>query len=146
MGQFTVSRQIDAPVERVWAVLDDFGDIQRWNPGVTASQLTTEGAVGTGSERVCELKPVGTIKERITQYEPGERMTIHIYEMSKLPLKEGIADFSLASKNGGTEVTIDYRYTASVRLMDPFMKKPLTKGLGGLLKGLEVESEKVAPG
>ncbi len=146
MGHFTVSRQIDAPVDRVWEVLDDFGDIQRWNPGVTASALTTEGDVSLGSERVCELKPIGTIKERITSYKPGEQMTIHIYEMAKLPLEEGIADFALAPVNGGTEVTIDYRYTASVRLMEPFMKKPLTKGLGGLLKGLQIESEKVASG
>lgn len=146
MGHFTVSRQIDAPVGRVWEVLDDFGDIQRWNPGVTTSELTTEGDVSLGSERVCDLKPVGTIKERITSYSTGEHMTIHIYEMSKLPLKEGIAEFSLAPRNGGTEVTIDYRYSASVRLMEPFMKKPLMKGLGGLLKGLQIESEKVASG
>ena len=102
MGHFTVSRQIDAPIERVWQVLDDFGDIQRWNPGVTASALTTEGEVDLGSERVCELKPVGSIKERITRYEPRQRMTIHIYEMSKLPLREGIADFTLVPKHGGT--------------------------------------------
>ena len=146
MGHFTVSRHIDASVDRVWDVLDDFGDIQRWNPGVTASALMTQGDVSQGSERVCELKPVGTIKERITSYNPGEQMTIHIYEMSKLPLKEGIADFTLAPADGGTDVTIDYRYTASFRLMEPFMKKPLTKGLGGLLKGLQIESEKVASG
>ena len=45
MPTFTITRQITAPVETVWAVLDDFGDIQRWNPGVASSALTSDGPV-----------------------------------------------------------------------------------------------------
>ncbi len=33
MPEFTVTRQIDAPVETVWEVLHDFGDIQRGSRG-----------------------------------------------------------------------------------------------------------------
>lgn len=49
MPEFTVTRQIDAPIETVWEVLHDFGDIQRWSHGVTESSLTSEGPVSEGS-------------------------------------------------------------------------------------------------
>ena len=34
MPEFTITRQIETPVESVWEVLNDFGDIQRWNPAL----------------------------------------------------------------------------------------------------------------
>ncbi|NNF62970.1 MAG: SRPBCC family protein, partial [Acidimicrobiia bacterium] len=110
MPSMTLSRHIGAPIDRVWEVLDDFGGIHTWNPGVATSALTTDGPVGSGSERFCELKPAGVIQERITHHQPGERMTVHIYEMTKVPLKEGIADFRLTEAAGGTDVSIDYEY------------------------------------
>ena len=55
LPEFTITRQIDAPVETVWAVLEDFGDIQRWSPGVTNSNLTSEGPVSEGSTRHCDF-------------------------------------------------------------------------------------------
>ena len=55
MPQFTITRQINAPVETVWAVLHDFGDIQRWSPGVTDSELTSQGPVREGSTRHCDI-------------------------------------------------------------------------------------------
>ena len=55
MPAFTITRQIGAPVETVWAVLDDFGDIQRWNPGVTSSALTSAGPVSEGTTRHCDF-------------------------------------------------------------------------------------------
>ena len=61
MPEFTTTRQIAAPVETVWAVLDDFGDIQRWNPGVTSSALTSVGPVTEGTTRHCDLKPFGGV-------------------------------------------------------------------------------------
>jgi uncharacterized protein YndB with AHSA1/START domain len=33
MTEFTITRQIDAPVERVWEVLQDFGGIHKGGPG-----------------------------------------------------------------------------------------------------------------
>ncbi|NNF64776.1 MAG: hypothetical protein HKN07_11020 [Acidimicrobiia bacterium] len=73
-------------------------------------------------------------------------MTVHIYEMTKVPLKEGIADFRLTEAAGGTDVSIDYEYTPTTtgRLMGPVLKKVLERGLGGLLKGLQMEAEKKA--
>lgn len=146
MPEFTIARQIDAPVETVWKVLDDFGDIQRWSPGVTASKLTSAGPVGEGSTRSCEFAPFGGVNERIHRHEPNERMTVHLYETFKLPISEATADFTLAPASGGTKLTLHYSYTPNLlgRLMKGYTDTQLRKGIAGLAKGLQRASERIA--
>lgn len=145
MPEFTIHRHIDAPPEIVWAVLDDFGDIQRWNAGVRASWLTSTGPVEEGATRHCDLVPMGTVEERIERYEPNERMTVDIFEASRLPISNAVADFALApGEGGGTDLTITYSYTLN-RLGGVVKRttdKQLRKGIGGLAKGLQQESER----
>ena len=146
MPEFTITRQIDAPVENVWAVLDDFGDIQRWNPGVKASELTSEGPVGEGTTRHCDFAPMGAVNERIDAYQPNQRMTVNIHEASKLPISSAIADFNIAPMDGGTQLTLNYSYNLNFmgRLMKRTTDKQMRKGIGGLAKSLQEESERTA--
>ena len=146
MPEFTLSRQIAAPVDKVWEVLDDFGNIARWNPGVKGSSLTSDGPVGQGSTRHCDLAPLGGVNERIETYVPNERMTIHLYDTSKLPISDGVADFKLATQGDGTQFTLHYTYTPNRlgRAVKGTTDKQLRKGLGGLVDALEEESIRVA--
>lgn len=80
MTEFTIARQIEAPPETVWAVLDDFGDIQRWNDGAKVSDLTSDGPVSEGSTRHCDFAPFGAVDERTVGYELNQRMTIDLYK------------------------------------------------------------------
>jgi len=146
MPAFTITRQIGAPVETVWAVLDDFGDIQRWNPGVTSSALTSQGPVGGGTTRHCDFSPFGAVNERIEQHEPNERLTVDIYETFKLPISDSVADFNLAPNGNGTELTLHYSYNLNRlgRLAKGTTDKQMRKGLGGLVDGLQQESERMA--
>lgn len=146
MPTFTITRQIAAPVDLVWAVLDDFGDIQRWNPGVTASALTSSGPVSEGTTRRCDFTPFGAVNERIKRHVPNERLTVDIYETFKLPISDSLADFNLAPSGGGTELILHYSYTLNRlgRLAKGTTDKQLRKGLGGLVDGLQKESERTA--
>ena len=146
MAEFTITRTINAPVETVWRVLHDFGDIHKWNPGVTASELTSEGEVGEGSTRSCEFAPFGGVNERIDRHEPNERLTVAIHETSKLPISGAVADFNIAPSDDGTELTLHYSYTLNLmgRLMSGYTDKQMRKGIGGLAKSLQVESERLA--
>lgn len=146
MPEFTITRQIDAPVEKVWAVLHDFGDIQRWSPGVTYSELTSEGPVSEGSTRRCEFAPFGGVHERIDRHEPHERLTVNLYETSKLPISDAIADFNIAPEGAGTALTLHYSYTPNLlgRLMKGYTGKQMRKAIEGLAKGLQRESERIA--
>ncbi|MDH3397783.1 MAG: SRPBCC family protein [Acidimicrobiia bacterium] len=145
MPEFTITRQIKAPVEKVWEVLDDFGDIQRWS-GVKASELTSQGPIGEGSTRHCDFAPFGGVNERIDGYEPNARMTVHLYETFRLPISSAVADFNLASDGEGTEFTVHYSYTPNLlgRLLRGYTDKQMRKGMDGLAQDLERESERIA--
>lgn len=148
MPEFTITRQIDAPVEKVWEVLHDFGDIQRWSRGVTASELTSEGPVSAGSTRHCNFAPFGGVNERIDLHEPNQRLTVNLYETFKLPISGAVADFNIAPHDNGTELTLNYSYTPNLlgRLLRGYTDKQMRKGIGGMAKGLQLESERIAAG
>lgn len=148
MEEFTITRHIGAPVETVWGLLDDFGDIQRWNTGVKASELTSDGPVTQGSTRHCDFSPFGGVNERIDLYEPNVRMTVNLYETFKLPISDAVADFQLAAENDGTSLTIHYTYTLNRvgRVAKGTTDKQLRKGLGGLAEDLQQEAERIASG
>lgn len=146
MIEFIITRHIDAPLETVWEVIDDFGDIQRWNDGVKASALTSDGPVGTGSTRHCDFVPFGGVDERIVRYEPNQRMTVDLYETHRLPISNAVADFLLARADSGTDLTIEYSYTLNRvgRAAKNYTDKQLRRGLGGLAEGLQREAERLA--
>lgn len=146
MPEFTITRQINAPVETVWEVLHDFGDIQRWSPGVADSQLTSVGPVNEGSTRHCDFAPFGSVNERVDLHEPNERLTVAIHETSKLPISKAVADFAISSHDGGTKLVLHYSYTLNRlgRLARGYTDKQMRKGIGGMTKGLQLESERIA--
>jgi uncharacterized protein YndB with AHSA1/START domain len=146
LPEFTITRQIDAPVENVWEVLHDFGDIQRWSPGVTESELTSHGPVVEGSTRHCDFAPFGGVNERIDRHEPNKRLTVNLYETFKLPISGATADFNIVPHSGGTELNLHYSYTLNFlgRLMKGYTDKQMRKGIGDLAKGLQQESERIA--
>ncbi|WP_072691351.1 SRPBCC family protein [Rhodococcus marinonascens] len=148
MPDFTINRQIQAPVEVVWGVLNDFGNIARWNPGVKNSALTSDGPVSEGSTRHCDFAPLGGVDERIDTYVPNERMTVNLYETSKLPISGGVADFNIAAQDTGTKLTLHYSYTPNLlgRLAKGSTDKQLRKGITGLADALQEESEQGAAG
>ncbi|NND04574.1 MAG: SRPBCC family protein [Acidimicrobiia bacterium] len=146
MPEFTINRQIDAPVEKVWEVLHDFGDIQRWNPGVKTSALTSEGPVSEGATRSCGFAPFGSVNERVTAHQEHQRLTVHIYEAFKLPISSAVADFNIAADGDGTDLALHYSYEPNVlgKLMKGYTHKQMLKGIGGLAKSLAIESERLA--
>ena len=145
MPEFTITQHINAPIETVWEVLDDFGDIQRWNDGVKSSELTSDGPVSEGSTRHCDFVPFGAVNERIVGYEPKQRMTINLYETFKLPISDATADFHVAEAADGTELTLKYTYALNRvgRAAKTITDKQLRKGLDGLATGLQQEAERI---
>lgn len=140
-----ITRHIDATTDEVWAVLDDFGGIAKWNPAVKRSAQTSEGDVGKGTTRHCDLSPIGGVNERIETYVPKQRMTVSVFETFKMPINTALADITLAAHDGGTTVTIEFDYTPNRlgRVASGTIDKQMRKGFEGLADALKQTSESV---
>lgn len=141
MSTVTVEREVDASVAKVWEVLSDFGGIYRIHPYVDRSPLLTEQLQGVGTERVCHFHDGNHVKERVTEWTPGESMTIEIVEGS-MPLKRATANIRLEPAHEGTRVyfTMDYdpKWGLMGKVMDAMMMRAqFRKILDQVLVGLE---------
>jgi mxaD protein len=71
---------IDAPADAVWAVVGDFGGIQRWSPGVESSRLVLHDRNETGAIRLLRRRGDGTqVTEKLLDYDPVNRRMVYTY-------------------------------------------------------------------
>ena len=71
MKDYSVSVQIDATPERVWAVMSDIERWNEWTPTITSVRLTNDGSLRVGARaRVCQprLPPANWV---VTVFEDG---------------------------------------------------------------------------
>ena len=104
--------QINKPGEKIWPVLADFGNIKKFNPGLRDSFLTSEQKNGLGATRHCDLKPFGSVEERIVDWKDEQFYTVEIFEGEKLPpIKNMKGTLSITESNGeksSVEMAISY--------------------------------------
>ena len=143
MSVVTASREIAAPVSKVWATLSDFGGIHRYNASVESSPIN-EGtpSSGLGAERICYLYDGNQIQERVVESVDEKKLSIEIFETS-MPLKNARGVFTLtALPTGGTRVAVSMHYEVKYgpigMLMDfLMMKRMLGPAMSRLLAGLD---------
>ena len=142
MQTVVVNKIVNAPVEDVWASWDDFANIYKFNPSVSASKLLTDKSTptGNGTRRECQLSDgKNWLREEIIEYDAMRRLKIDIYE-SSMPVKSMFATFDFKEiPNGGTEVTMTSEFEPGLgiigKLMAPLMKRQFRPMLAALLDG-----------
>jgi len=141
MHTVSVSAEIQAPAEKIWQVLDDFGNIAAFNPMVESSPITNTIPTGIGAERVCHFYDGTSIREIITDYEPGTSYKVELADFS-LPLKRAAVRLSVASLDASqSQVTMQIDFEPKFGpvgwLMATVMMKPMLKsGFAKVLQGL----------
>lgn len=143
MSAFTVSRRLEHPVNKVWALLDDFGGIHRWSAGVKSSPIN-EGTPerGVGSERHCLLYDGNRLQERVTESVEHKRLALEVFDTS-MPLERATGLFELApTADGGTQLSMTFDYAMKYGLlgkaMDALMvRKSMERSLTNLLAALD---------
>ncbi len=142
MHAISVSKTIAAPRQAVWDVLADFGNISDWNTGVSVSRITGGGGdVAPGTQRYCELKPMGTLDETLLEMEEPRRAVVRIDKASKIPIKTGQVEFLMEPDGEGTLTTVNYEYEAKggplSGLIGKILAGQLETGFAGFLEDLE---------
>ncbi len=142
MHSITVKREMNNNVETVWHVLDDYGTVYKYNPGVETSEILGVKNTGLGAHRVCNFYDGSSLKETIIKYVPNQGYSLELSDYS-LPLKRAASHFRLEPLSKDTcllSVTIEFepKFGPVGWLMAKLLMQPmLTKALNGLTKGLD---------
>lgn len=114
MGKITVSIDLDATTDRVWAIVEPIERHVDWMADAVAIRFETDQTRGVGTSFLCDTK-VGPIRltdhMRITEWIPGEAMGV---EHTGLVTGTGI--FTLAPLDNGQRT----RFTWSETLRFPW--------------------------
>lgn len=147
MHTVSVTREIEAPKAAVWEVLDDFGGVVKYNPGVASSGIVDGPDTGEDATRECILEEGGRIEEVIVDYEPNSAYTVELIDMGKIPLKESIVNLSVtALDDARSEVTMAARFTPKYgpigwvmakAMMNSKLEASFGETLGGLASYVE---------
>ena len=128
------SLEIDAPAADVWALIEDFGAIDRFSPMVVSCR--TEGSAGVGQRRILDLDNGTVTISRLEAIDPGVRtLTYRILE-TKLPLGDYTSTM-VVHECGPLRCRVDW--TSHFRPKDATLaeaKAFLDEGLRGSLRDL----------
>ena len=132
--------EINAPKAKVWSVLADIGAVEKYNPVVTKSYSTSENKQGLGASRHCDLLPMGSVEEKIVEWDEGESYKIEIFEGKAIPFK-GTGTFELAENGKSTNVKMTFEPDMGNgivgKIMGFMMKEKMNKMITGVVSGLK---------
>lgn len=88
----TTERSIDieAPADRVWAVLGRFMHIDDFHPRVSKVDVLSDATTGVGASRRCHFKDGTSVIEKVIDWQDGRAYRAELSEFS-LPLNKAIA-------------------------------------------------------
>jgi hypothetical protein len=100
MSTALVRDEFEAPIETVWGLIEDFGDLSAWAPNATVTELKGEGV---GAERRVEVGgPSGMVfRERCEAHDPEAYSFSYAVLESPVPFTDYLAVVKLSDLGGG---------------------------------------------
>jgi mxaD protein len=80
------SVNINAPAEKAWEKISNFGDLGAWHPAVAKTEITAGKNNHKGAKRLLTLQDGGTIKETLTAYDASHKTMSYVITESVLPV------------------------------------------------------------
>jgi uncharacterized protein YndB with AHSA1/START domain len=140
--RYHVSRHIDAPVERVWALLTDASTDRAWNRAV----VSIEGPITEGAtiSLVSIVNPKRTFKLKVTEMTPPNRMVWG--DSMPTGLFEGERTYRLEEVAGGTEFSMTELLSGPLSGLITRTIPDMTDSFNQFADGLKTAAEAAAPG
>ena len=117
--------KINSPKEKVWEVIADIGGIQKWAPIVTHSATITPSNRGVGCERTCEIKDVGSIHEKVIEWNEENGYKYEISGIPGTPASSAVTNWVLRLEGEQTvvEVTADFQLSGTEQENKSFLEQ-----------------------
>ncbi len=108
MSRYTFTHTVSADPQRVWAEVADHEGMAQWTPSwaslpkVTLESVGSPDRNGVGAVRRLVMVPGPPIRERVTAFEPGQRLA---YEaISGVPARDYTGEIVLTPAGAGTRI------------------------------------------
>lgn len=126
--------------DKLWRCLSDLALVQSYNPMVVRANLQGDRRAGVGTLRACEMKPKGTVLERVIVWEDGKAVGLEIVE-SDWPVVSMNWVTQIEPQGNGSILSQQLEYTMKFGplgwlLNTLVMKRNITKNVGAALSGL----------
>lgn len=133
--KLTISYVIDAPADKVWAVVgEDYGSIANSHPKIISSDYINGSLKGgEGAERVCHFNKKGTryVKEKQLDYDPTNRtFRNQVFKAGKFPVspEHTFAIYKVEAIDANTSrFVFDMTYRTKPAFMGGMMKGSFKK-------------------
>jgi ribosome-associated toxin RatA of RatAB toxin-antitoxin module len=136
-------RTIQAPADRVWDILADFGGVHIFHPLVESSRIINGQDTGLGAERRCDLYNGGEAIEKITSFDAERRHLVITVRDGPGPMEAMTGELTVTPvDDNSSEVRagMEYRLTGGVagEAVDAEMMRAMMDGaVESVLKGLD---------
>ena len=111
MGAITIETRIEAPAQRVWAILADLKAISDYHPWVVRAVLAPGSRGGVGAGRMVHMRDGKSwVNERVVESEEGVRQVVELVATS-FPLSSRTVTTELVDVDGrNTDVRLSVQY------------------------------------
>lgn len=106
MGQARVVDEIAASADALWALVRDFGGIQRWNPTLSSCELDKPGVGGIRTIKMGEV----TVRERLEKIDEARKTLSYSIVEAPLPVRDYLSTIEIGEA-GPTRSTIIWSST-----------------------------------
>ena len=133
MTDYSVSIDIQAPPDRVWAIMSDVRRWHEWTASITSIRRLDEGPLKVGSRAMVRQPKVPPALWRVTEIEEGRRFTW----VTGTPIARATGRHSVEPVDGGSRATLSLEYSGILgalfaRLLDDINRRYLTMEANGL--------------
>jgi uncharacterized membrane protein len=138
MTQFSITADIQAPPDQVWAVMSDVERWPEWTPSVTSIQRLDHGPLAVGSRARVHQPKLPPAEWQITELEAGRSFTW----VTRSPGVRVTARHSVEAREGGTRATLSVQFLGFLApLVARFTRDLNERYLALEAKGLKSRSE-----
>lgn len=95
---------INAPADKVWAKVSNFGDLGAWHPAVAKTEIVEGVNNEKGAVRLLTLQDGGHIKETLTAYNPAANTYSYVINEGVLPVSGYASTIQVLPTASGSEV------------------------------------------